>query len=97
MKTKRNALLFALLLTALTSLTALGQVGGVFDLSWLAFAGGGASSGGGYTLAGAIGQAEGGSMAGGAYHLSSGFGAGSGQPSGVPPGRSIYLPLVTVN
>ena len=62
----------------------------VFDIPWFSIdGGGGASSGGAYSLNGTIGQADAGSMSGGAYTLSGGFWAGAG-----PVMQNIFLPMV---
>ena len=51
-----------------------------FDLSWHTIdGGGGASSGGGFTLTGTIGQPDAGSSSGGAFTCVGGFWAGGGQ------------------
>jgi len=53
----------------------LAQSGGPYDLSWNTVDGGGAafSMGGGYTLAGTIGQPDAGLLSGGGYTLAGGF------------------------
>jgi hypothetical protein len=62
-----------------------------FDISWFTIdGGGGASSGGAYSLNGTIGQADAGNMSGGAYTLQGGFWAGAGGPVML----NIYLPMV---
>jgi hypothetical protein len=61
-------LLLALLPLLLASATA------AFDLSWWSVdGGGGKSTGGGYTLQGAAGQADAGQMRGGNFSLSGGY------------------------
>ena len=78
------ALLALLLVVSIT----LAQSG--YDLSWFKVGGGGGeTTGGSYTLVGAIGQPEAGAMSGGAYTLAGGFlGAGAAQPP------TVYLPLI---
>src|SRR5262245_43873838 len=51
--------------------------------------GGGAISGGGYSLNGTIGQADAGAMSGGSYSIVGGFWSGIVGPSGPRPGLSI--------
>ena len=75
---------------ALVSVTA-AQSGSGYDLSWHTLDGGGLSAGGGYSLAGALGQADAGRLAGGDYSLSGGFLAGAVNL------RAVYLPLVLRN
>lgn len=74
---------------------ALAQTGGGYDLTWWTVdAGGGTSSGGGYTLSGAIGQPDAApALSGGGYALVGGFWAGEGgaTPAGPP---TIYLPAI---
>jgi hypothetical protein len=66
-----------------------------FDLSWFSIdGGGGASSGGSYTLNGTIGQPDAGTMSGGAYTLAGGFWSGGSAPQ--PPAQyKVFLPLTT--
>src|SRR6476661_3398328 len=55
------------------------QVGGGFDLSWNSVDGGGsASTGGGYALAGVVGQPDAGTHAGDRFALDGGFLGGAG-------------------
>jgi len=75
------------------------QSGGAFNLSWGAVVSGGASSGGNYTLTGAIGQAEAGMLSGGSYTLNGGFWSGVNGDSPNNSGNggethTIYLPLI---
>jgi hypothetical protein len=72
---------------ALESVTASPRSSG-YDLSWNTVDGGGRSSGGGYFLAGALGQAAASRLIGGGYSLSGGFLAGAVNL------RAVYLPLV---
>ena len=74
-----KALLFLALLAGVLALamTALGQSGGGYDLSWNTFnGGGGASSGGSYDLGGTGGQPDASSHSGGSYDLQGGFWGG---------------------
>jgi hypothetical protein len=64
-----------------------------YALSWWTVAGGGGLSGGtGYSLSGAVGQADAGQMSGGSYQLSGGFWVGGVAAS--PGGYHLYVPLV---
>ena len=89
----RRAVMLALALGALLMAVSLAFAQGGYDLSWFTVSGGGgATSGGSYTLTGSAGQSDAGSLTGGAYALSGGFmlegvAAGSGQ-------SSLYLPLI---
>ncbi len=72
------------------------QVGG-YDLSWSTVdGGGGSSSGGAYSLSGAIGQPDAGALSGGSYNLVGGFWGGA-SPPGAPGAHRIYLPVVLRN
>lgn len=56
------------------SLSALGQSGGQYDLTWSTIdGGGGTSSGGDFTLRGTIGQPDAGAITGGDYEMLGGF------------------------
>jgi hypothetical protein len=60
-----------------------------FEIPWFTVdGGGGAASGGAYTLAGTIGQPDVGSLSGGGYTLSGGFWLGVAAP------YPVYLPVV---
>jgi hypothetical protein len=62
-----------------------------YDLSWWTVDGGAAPfSGGGYSLAGTVGQPDAGLLADGDYTLGGGFWGGG----GVVAARRLYLPLV---
>ncbi len=79
------AYLWAIVLTALAA--ALAPVsGGNFDLTWHTVDGGGGSStGGGFELAGTIGQHDAGpAMTGGTFSLLGGFWPGAGSAPGAP-------------
>ena len=78
----------ALLLAGLLGI-AQAQTGSGYDLTWHTIDGGGTSSasGGAYTLAGTIGQADAGVLGGGPYTLSGGFWQAEYL-------RRIYLPLI---
>jgi hypothetical protein len=98
MKIKRNALLLSLVLTVTTSVVALAQAGGVFDLGWLAAGGGGdTSAGGSYVLAATIGQPGTDRVVGGTYILASGYWAGVDAPGSTPLRRAIFLPLISAD
>ena len=66
------------------------QTGGGYDLTWSVIAGGGAtfSTGGSYSLGGAIGQADAGALSGASYTLAGGFWVGGSN------GYKVYLPLI---
>jgi hypothetical protein len=62
-----------------------------YDLSWWTVDGGAvALSGGGYSLAGTVGQPDAGLLSDGSYTLGGGFWGGG----ALPVGRTLYLPLV---
>lgn len=65
-------------LIAVPAFGALAQSGGGYGLTWSTIGGGGESAGGGFTLAGTIGQAGAGALAGGPYTLAGGFWPGAG-------------------
>ena len=67
---------------------------GGYDLSWWTVDGGGQtfSTGGDYTLGGAIGQPDAGLLTGGDYTLGGGFWGGG--EVGAAEEHSVYLPLV---
>ena len=69
---------------------ALAQTGDGYNLAWFTVdGGGGASSGGLYTLSGSVGQPDAGVLAGGSYTLAGGFWVA---PSPLP--NAIYLPII---
>ena len=68
---RRRILLLALILLAATPI-ALAQTGLVLDW-WTIDAGGGTSTGGGFTLTGTSGQPDAGALAGGGFTLTGGF------------------------
>jgi hypothetical protein len=81
-------LLMALIPLVLTAAAAVG-----YDLSWWSVdGGGGTSTGGGYTLLGAIGQPDAGVMQGGGFSLAGGL-LGGGASSPIPSLHN-FLPLV---
>jgi hypothetical protein len=60
-----------------------------YDLPWFTVDGGGGElSGGSFTLAGTVGQAEAGTLSGGAYSLAGGFWASAG------PSPYVWLPII---
>ncbi len=67
-----------LALIAVPAFGALAQSGGGYGLTWSTIGGGGESTGGGYALAGTVGQAGAGALAGGPYTLAGGFWPGAG-------------------
>jgi hypothetical protein len=75
---------------AVSNATTWAQTGGGYELTWNSIdGGGGASSGGGFTLTGAIGQPDAGlQMSGGGYTLDGGFWPGA------APNYRVFLPLV---
>jgi hypothetical protein len=89
--------LFVLLMLALLGTAGVhAQSGGPYELAWGSIdAGGGAATGGAYTLATAIGQPEAGAtQSGGGYSLNGGV-VDAGNSGGTPPGNlRIYLPLI---
>jgi hypothetical protein len=87
---KRTALFIPIVLTLLIVSIAFAQTGSGYDLSWSTIDGGGAfsSSGGGYALAGTIGQPDAGSLIGGGYTLNGGFW------SGAVTQYTVFVPLL---
>jgi hypothetical protein len=85
MKTSKLLLAGSLLVLA----TALSGFAQSYDLSWFTIdGGGGVSSGGGYTLAGTIGQPDAATLSGGPYTITGGFWSiigGVTPPPGSPP------------
>jgi hypothetical protein len=84
-------LAFAALSVALTvgGTSASAPVALNYEITWFTIdGGGGESAGGGYTLAGTIGQPDAGVLIGGNYTLSGGFW------SGAAGSYRIYLPLI---
>jgi hypothetical protein len=76
--------------------TAHAQSGGPYDLTWTAItAGGGAMTGGAYSLVSTIGQPEPGPGAGGGgYSLTGGVWGGAGAVAPPPGGKRVYLPVM---
>lgn len=76
-----------------SSMVALAQGGGGYELTWWTVDGGGTtfSTGGVFELAGTIGQPDAGTLNGGLYSIGGGFWGG-----GVVPAKRyyVYLPLV---
>ena len=72
---KRIVFLFSLTIGGVSGVSALGQVGGGFDLTWNSVDGGGEmfSTGGGFELSGTVGQPDAGFMTGGGFELTGGF------------------------
>ena len=97
---RRIILLVPLAAALLASGVVLAQTGGGFDLSWSSVGGGVSSiTGGGYTLSGAIGQADASSgLTGGVYTLVGGFwgiAAISAEPALTPTPTPTLVPGVT--
>ncbi len=94
MKTRKLILLIilaVLLLAVAGGVLAQVDLPLAFDISWFTIdGGGGASTGGAYSLDGSIGQPDAGSMSGGAYTLQGGFWAGAAGPVML----NIYLPMI---
>lgn len=89
----RWALALATVLLGATAVLA--QWGGGYDLTWNTFdGGGGASTGGAFTLRGTAGQPDAGTLSGGAYTLSGGFWHGGVVAA---PEHRLYLPAVMRN
>ena len=85
---KWTAILLALVVFLLLTSVALADPGDDYDLSWWTVdGGGGALSGGEYTLAGTAGQPDAAVWQGGEYTLVGGFWGGAGAE------YSIYLPM----
>ncbi len=89
------ALLLLISIALLSIVPATAQSGGGYDLTWNTIdGGGGASSAGSYTLAGAIGQIDASTaLSSGDYSLVGGFWYGVGPPH-APESHLVYLPLV---
>ncbi|MGD8967535.1 MAG: hypothetical protein PVI07_08505 [Anaerolineae bacterium] len=94
MKQLRIILTAALALLLLVSMTS---AQGGYDLSWWTVDGGGhtLSTGGDYTLGGAIGQPDAGLLRGGDYTLGGGFWGGG--EVAEAEAYNVYLPLVLRN
>lgn len=88
-------ILVALPLCGLTLVSAHAQRGGGYDLTWWTVDGGGGHiSGGGYALAGTVGQPDAGpALINGGYSLTGGFWYGAGSAP-APKEHCIYLPLI---
>lgn len=89
----KKIVFFGILIVVIISLSGLALAAGSYDLSWWTVdAGGGTSSGNGYTLSGTLGQPDAGTIAsGGGYTLASGFWHGGAVGS---PQSQVYLPLL---
>ena len=95
MKRKRVLVILFVCLAFVGLVTVRAQSGGGYDLTWNTVDGGGMSSGGVYTLGGAIGQPDADVLSGGNYTLTGGFWQSGSIP--MPPEYHIYLPLVLRN
>lgn len=89
MKTKLiGTILSTLALLRITS-TVFAQNGGTYDLTWFTIdGGGGASTGGVYTVSGTVGQPDAGVLSGGNFTLAGGFWAAV-QTAGAPVLRAV--------
>lgn len=91
-KSSLSAVILALLLVIMLSVTVFAAPGESFELRWWTIdSGGRTASGGTYSLNGTIGQPDSGEMLGGSYRLVGGF--WNSAISG-PLLRNLYLPLV---
>ena len=88
--TRKILLALAALLLLAGGAAVHAQTGGGYDLSWNTVDGGGAmfSTGGSYSLGGAIGQPDAGTLSGGGYTLAGGFWGGA------LVEYKVFLPLV---
>ena len=88
--TRKILLALAALLLLVGGAVVHAQTGGGYDLSWNTVDGGGAmfSTGGSYSLGGAIGQPDAGTLSGGGYTLVGGFWGGAAVQ------YKVFLPLV---
>ena len=88
--TRKILLALAALLLLAGGAVVHAQTGGGYDLSWNTVDGGGAmfSTGGSYSLGGAIGQPDAGTLSGGGYTLVGGFWGGAAVQ------YKVFLPLV---
>ena len=88
--TRKILLALAALLLLAGGAVVHAQTGGGYDLSWNTVDGGGAmfSTGGSYSLGGAIGQPDAGTLSGGGYTLVGGFWGGAAIQ------YKVFLPLV---
>ena len=88
--TRKILLALAALLLLAGGAVVHAQTGGGYDLSWNTVDGGGAmfSTGGSYSLGGAIGQPDAGTLSGGGYTLAGGFWGGAAVQ------YKVLLPLV---
>lgn len=86
----------ALVPLALAGPSVQAQSGGEYELTWTTIdAGGGALTGGAYSLVSTIGQAEASSAAAGAdYGLTGGVLGDAGAVAPPPVGKRVYLPVV---
>ena len=98
---KLNHTVAGILITALVILTllvptVLAQSGGGYELTWTSIdAGGGAMTGGAYSLVSSIGQPEpGATQSGGGYSLNGGVVDAGGSGGATPDGQQVYVPLI---
>jgi len=91
--TTRRGILVAVLATLLVSgaVLALAASSSGYSLNWFTVdGGGGASTGGGYSVSGTLGQPDAGHLSGGGYSVQGGFWGGA-----VAAPYTLYLPLTT--
>jgi hypothetical protein len=90
------ALIAALAMLTILTPTALAQTGGPYELTWTTIdAGGGALTGGAYSLVSTIGQPEPGPGAGGGgYSLTGGMWGGAGAAAPPTGAKRVYLPML---
>lgn len=95
--TSRLTIFVALLISLLVlSWTVLAQPEDSFDLSWWTVnGGGGASTGGGFTLHGTAGQPDAGAMSGSTFEFAGGFWAGISAETPMPTATATSTPPVT--
>ncbi|MCX6026041.1 MAG: hypothetical protein NTY23_07275 [Chloroflexi bacterium] len=90
---RRITPMFACLALLALVVPALAQSGGGYELTWSTIdGGGGASTGGDYSLAGTIGQPDAGQMSSGSYEVGGGFWSAFSEVV-----YRIFLPLVLRN
>ena len=96
MKTIRTMILISVLVLLLASSLVLAQSGGAYELTWTSIdAGGGAMTGGAYSLVSSIGQPEAGAtQSGGGYSLTGGVVDAGGSGGATPDGQQVYVPLI---
>ena len=96
MKNIRTMILISILVLLMASSLALAQSGGGYELTWTSIdAGGGAMTGGAYSLVSSIGQPEAGAtQSGGGYSLNGGVVDAGSSGATTPVGQRVYVPLI---